>query len=144
MVVRRPRTQEKDFERVVRLLTHRDREVRIRAAEMLGRLGDRRAVDPLLNALAHDKDWCVRCRAALALGTLADRRAVDGLIHALKDCSWCVRRDAARALGMIGDPRALEPLARLRERHNPEACWEDWDVHEVAGEAIQQIEAHRV
>lgn len=45
------------------------------AAEALGRLGDPRAVDPLIDAL-WDDDARVRTKAAWALGMLGDPRAL--------------------------------------------------------------------
>ena len=54
------------------------------AAFVLGKLGDARAVEPLIVALK-DEDMNIRFTATLALGQLADTRAVEPLIAALKD-----------------------------------------------------------
>lgn len=59
------------------------------AAEALGKLGDVRAVNPLIAALK-DKQWDVRLTAAEALGKLKDTRAVEPLITALKDPHFLV------------------------------------------------------
>jgi len=79
------------------------------AAEMLGKLRDVRAVEPLTRALTA-KSADVRSRAAEALGQLGDARAVEPLIRVLEDYEDQVRRNAAVALGQIGDFRAVEPL----------------------------------
>ena len=87
----------------IKALSDDDSDVRRHAAEALGKLGDKRAVDPLINALADD-DSIVRRDAAEALGLLGDKRAVDPLIKALGDKEEWVRRTAAKALEQLGQP----------------------------------------
>lgn len=83
---------------------------RVRAAELLGQLGDRRATKPLIEAL-DDSDRGVRRAAALALGQLQDHQAVPPLLKVLQTSSDpSVRGAAAFALGLIEDRRAVEPL----------------------------------
>lgn len=84
-------------------------ELRMAAANALGRLDERRAVPPLLDLLS-DPDHRVRARVARACGTLADARAVDPLASLLADDSVEVRREAASALAAIGDDRAFRVL----------------------------------
>ena len=55
---------------------------RRQAALTLGKLGDVRAVEPLINALK-DQAFGVRSCAALSLGLIGDQRAVEPLILAL-------------------------------------------------------------
>ncbi len=93
----------------VEALDSPDLDVRRDAAEALGRLGNKRAVEPLIKALG-DPNFCVREHAAEALGRLGDKRAVEPLIKALGDPDSYVRRDATEALGRLGDKRAVEPL----------------------------------
>ena len=64
------------------------------------------AVEPLIRVLEEGED--VRFYAVWALGTIADVRAVEPLIKALEDER--VHVAAAAALGNIGDARAVEPL----------------------------------
>jgi HEAT repeat protein len=54
------------------------------AAEALGKIGDRRAVEPLSNVLAQDAEYGVRIAAAAALGQLKDQRAIWVLVATLK------------------------------------------------------------
>lgn len=78
-------------------------------AEALGRIGDPRAVGPLvaaLDGLFSD----VRIKAAGALGRIGDSRAVDPLINLLKRDEPEVRIEVLRALGRIGDLSATAPL----------------------------------
>ena len=94
-------------------LTDEDLPVRQRAAEALGKLGDRRAVDPLIRVLKHALP-----EAATALGQLGDGRAIDAL-RELALTPPQPREDdrympaAVTALGKIGDPRALVALLHL-------------------------------
>ncbi|MCJ7471087.1 HEAT repeat domain-containing protein [Candidatus Bathyarchaeota archaeon] len=91
-----------NVERLIKALKDEDFHVRIEAAEALGKIGDERAVEPLIEALKdkYDKDRGVRMIAARALGEIGEP-AVGPLIEALKDKDNYVRRDAAGALGEI-------------------------------------------
>ncbi|MCA9679273.1 MAG: HEAT repeat domain-containing protein, partial [Myxococcales bacterium] len=83
---------------------------RVWAAQILGRIGDRRATWPLVERL-HDRAEQLRMSAANALGELHDARAVPPLIGViLRDPVAAVRAQAARALGQIGDESALPLL----------------------------------
>jgi len=99
-------------------------EVRRGAAEALGEIGDPRAVEPLIAALAQPSrpspgapagdgaaQTGVRKTVAEALGKLGHPSAVEPLIAALADDDPSVRGSAAAALGRIADARAVEPLA---------------------------------
>lgn len=80
--------------------------------QALCRIGEP-AVEPLMEALMHNKDERVRTSVARALGEIGDNRAVESLIGALShDMDQLVRTSAAEALGNIGDRRAVEPLIR--------------------------------
>ncbi len=95
---------------VVLLGRHDDSAARAWACQILGDLGNPRAVPILLGCLSDINDQ-VRARAASALGRLGDRRAVADLIRMmLSDPVPYVRIQVVRALGAIGDPRALHDL----------------------------------
>ncbi|MEO8846453.1 MAG: HEAT repeat domain-containing protein [Kofleriaceae bacterium] len=84
--------------------------VRVWAAQVIGKLGDARAVPSLL-ARIHDRSDALRTSVANALGDLHDARAVRALIDSvLRDPSATVRAQAAAALGRIGDITALPQL----------------------------------
>ena len=89
-----------------------------RAAEKLGELGDKRAVEPLIDALndmgEKFRDAGAARAAAEALGKIGDKRAVEPLIKVMaKDGEeFNLRNAAARALGKIGDKRAVYPLIK--------------------------------
>jgi len=99
-----------DVEGLIETLGYqKDPEVRKAAAAALGRIGDVRAVEPLVAALQDEDDW-VGGQAALALGSTGDPRAVSPLIAALREGQRLTRSAAADALGSIGDARAVGPL----------------------------------
>jgi HEAT repeat protein len=108
------------------------------ACWLLGRLGDERALGPLIAAL-HDLDPALRAESARALGALDSPQAVPGLIAALQtDADVDTRAAAAYALGLLGDPRAIEPLlAKLADTS------EDPGVRGFAAEAFTWHGEHR-
>jgi len=59
-----------DLEGLFKALGHKDYEVRGNAAEALGKIGDKRAVEPLIQTLLEDKSAYVRGKAAEALDKL--------------------------------------------------------------------------
>jgi HEAT repeat protein len=105
------------------------------AAISLGRLKDRRAVQPLITAL-RDADSDVRFSAAMALGQLEDARAVEPLIAALQDPERPVREMAASSLSSLRDPRAAEPLLRALRDPAP-------DVRRFAAWGLGNMKAQR-
>jgi HEAT repeat protein len=82
---------------------------RLNSVRELSRLGEPRAVEPLIKVL-NDLDPKVRRAAAEALGWLKDIRATEPIIKLLRDTDPSVSCGAAQALGLIGDVRAVEPL----------------------------------
>lgn len=95
-----------------------DPKVRQHAAEELGKLGDRSAVNPLILALNYDDVYRVRKAAAWALGELKDEKAVIPLMRAISHSDWIVRANAAEALGKIGDPLPVAALTDTLEDEN--------------------------
>ena len=82
------------------------------AAAALGQLGDRRAVEPLVDFVSKTRYGWVDVSAMRALGRLRDDRAVQPLCAVLTDENRNIeaREAAARALARIGNPAAVEPL----------------------------------
>jgi HEAT repeat protein len=91
-----------------------DAGVRAGAAYALGKIGDARAVEPIM-ALVEDRDPSLRSVAARALGRLRDSRAVTALTRALEDGHVNVRLQAAGSLREIGGPSAVSPLIEALE-----------------------------
>jgi len=99
-------------EALVELLSADRPELRMAAANALGRLGNHAGTKALVGRLG-DPDARVRARAARAVGRIADPRAVSALRKALSDESVDVRREAADSLGRIGSEEALDALLDL-------------------------------
>lgn len=84
--------------------------VRGRAALMLGKLRDSRAVDPLIDAL-DAPGFQTPIYAAQALGELGDTRAIPALVLMLREGRGKVRDAATEALQRLGyEPCQEEPV----------------------------------
>lgn len=89
--------------------------VRCQAARMLGRLGERSAVTPLIAAL-HDKDLTVKNSVIQALGALKDIRAVKPLAVILQQKVVTCDPEAEKARS---DPQSGMPMALGVPYSNP-------------------------
>jgi HEAT repeat protein len=123
---RRPNVQQLkskgDVDGLIEALEYQDdHNIRLAAATALGRIGDPRAVDPLISALEDQPR--VREVAAMALGEIGDPRAVESLIRALEDADWELRSMIAKSLGKIGDPRTAKPLVNLLRDKSENVRW---------------------
>ena len=125
--------------------TDRDREAnpdclnaldRAWAAEALGRLGDMRAFQPLMNA-ADDPIGGVRACAVGALGALGDSRAYDRFIAALRDEDEGVRYRAVISLGKLGDIRAVEHIMGVVCDESRSVRRASADVGQVPGRGVR-------
>jgi HEAT repeat protein len=95
-------------------LMDKDLSVRMAAAEVLGRIGDLRAVEPLI-AVLNDNRYDDVCKVAMAaLGKIGDSRALEPLLAALKSNSLSVRQAAASALVKIYRSDKLSPQDKNR------------------------------
>jgi HEAT repeat protein len=82
--------------------------VRGRAAMMLGKLGDKRAVDPLIFAL-DAPGYQTKVHAAESLGKLGDKRAIPSLIYVAETETDTIRAAALTALERLGYKPEIEP-----------------------------------
>jgi hypothetical protein len=104
------------LEDLTRALADSSYKVRVQAALVLGKLGDRRATAALIRAL-QDENESVRGVAATAIGKLGDKSASNALLSATNDSSEFVRTQAKKALELIagresgGDDIAAAPRA---------------------------------
>ena len=145
-------------------LKDKNPDVRMRAAKALGRIGDARAVEPLIPAL-NDMHRDVRWNAVRALGMIGGTKAaealtkalgdkydpvrskalealvkigaeaVESLIKGLKDKSITVRYNSAAALGRIGSPKAKDALTEVSNNDKSTS------VRSIAKDALKEIEA---
>ena len=109
--------------------------VRANAAEALGKIGDLRAVEPLI-AVIGDKDTLLRDKTIEALSRLGDVRAVEPLVRVLKTCRPRTEESIKKALVDLS-PHSIDPL--LRELNSSEE-----ETRNRAGRALAQIEHPRV
>jgi hypothetical protein len=99
-------TQDNVDELCKALLEDSNFKVRVQAALVLGKLGNRTAVEPLIKALA-DVNKTVRAIAAQALGQIADSAAADPLRDLLKrETDPFVRSQAEKALAALASSAA--------------------------------------
>lgn len=101
----------KDYEKLIKALSHHQQSFRKSAVEELGDLGDKRAVEHLI------KIWNgysqIRESVAEALGKIGDERAVEPLINAYKTRQTPLRESIVVALGEIGGEQAITFLTEL-------------------------------
>jgi HEAT repeat protein len=88
--------------------------VREAAADLLGKIGDLRAVEPLMERLSRDKDTGVKELAMKSLGVIGDARPVQLYIEALPIRP--LRTLAMEALAKIKDVEVLRPYQDLFEQ----------------------------
>lgn len=100
-----------DFvDHLIHALGHPEPETRIRAARLLGQVGDGRAVPALCDWATRSSDMGFLEAIADALGALGSPEAVPVLIRLLRESWLSVRVRAARALARIGTPEARAAL----------------------------------
>ncbi|KZX13123.1 HEAT repeat domain-containing protein [Methanobrevibacter curvatus] len=88
-----------------------NKDIKIGAANILGFIGDDKAIPALISALG-DLNKFVRRESSTAL-TKMGSSAVKPLIAVLDDDDWKVRGAAAWALGSLGDDNVVDPLTKL-------------------------------
>ena len=94
---------------LIEFLEDEDWVVREAAADLLGKIGDMRAVEPLMRRLSHDKDTGVKEYAIKGLGLIGDARPVDMLVEALPIRP--LRTLAIEALAKVKEVDRLRPYA---------------------------------
>jgi HEAT repeat protein len=105
---------------------------RYTAANKLGKLGDKAAVNHLLLSL-DDEDAKVADNVIFALGELGDQKAVPPLIKVLNHSkSDRLRKSAAKALGLLGSKEAVDSL--ISALNDP-----DFKVRKSAARSLGQL-----
>jgi HEAT repeat protein len=85
-------------QKLIRALRHPEPTVPIRAATILGKLGSRAAVEPLLKIAAGSHDPYIQEAAVEALGRIGDVRALSCLDDLSREGALRVRAAAERAM----------------------------------------------
>lgn len=114
------------------ILADEDDMVRVKAVEILGRIGSCFTVAPLLFAL-NDSEYYVRLEVVNFLKKIGSNKVIPGLINALSNSMSSVRQKAIEALAEIRFEAALAALENARGDRYPE------DVRSEARVAWQQI-----
>lgn len=96
---------------LISALSNRKKNIRLHAANLLGAIGDEKAIKPLILTLS-DNNKLVRREASTALSRMGPA-AVDPLIEVLDNPDWRVRGAAAWALGNLNDEKAIPALEKL-------------------------------
>ena len=99
---------------LIEYLEDEDWLVREAAADLLGKIADVRAVDPLMKRLAHDKDTGVKELAIKALGLIGDARPTQLYLESIPIRP--LRVYAMEALAKIKDVEVLRPHKELFDR----------------------------
>jgi len=115
---------------IVKLLDEQDWWLRMIAAETLGKIGDIRAVAPLLKALA-DPTSAMVCLEALA--RIGDKKACKGVISCLSSPQPETRAEAIRTLVRLQDSRTV-PAIEACAKEDPSPA-----IRERAEHAIKQL-----
>ncbi len=121
--------RQKNVKGLIKVLSHwkYDSDLRQAAAVALGRLGDNRAVEPLIKELeVNQSPWQAEFRQSIveALSKLGDPQAVDPLIRELGGAHLGVRQSAAVALGeLCGVERLVKDLGHTNARVRQSAAW---------------------
>ncbi len=132
---------EEAYEPVSALAKRRD----VPAIEVLGKIGDERAVDMLVDFV--DSGNPPLQKATLrALGEIGSEEASQPIANVLVDPDPAVRSAAARALGLVGDTRAIEPLSdRLADAEEADRVRASaaWALVRIGTErALEAVAAH--
>lgn len=103
---------EKMMDAIIKSLSYDEYELKDIAAFILGKIGNKKAVNPLIDIL-NDNDSQVRKSAIDSLGDIGDSSVVNAIIKSLNDENWVVRLAAVDSLGKLGDKSAILPLTNL-------------------------------
>ncbi|KKM89728.1 hypothetical protein LCGC14_1245800 [marine sediment metagenome] len=94
------------------------------AAEVLGKMGDPRVVDPLIVVTQSDMaDHELKVAAYTSLGSIGDDRAVETLLSTMRTGAYREASAATIALGLTGRPELIGPLTDVLGKSNHAALW---------------------
>ncbi len=121
-----------DAKELLPLLSSDDTDIASHTAEILGLMGAREAMIPLMLA-SQSPDERLRASAVLALGYMDDSTAVERLKKTLSDSSVVVRRNSAISLGRLGYKGVFDELFKAMADG-------DYSVRYSAEKAICEID----
>jgi HEAT repeat protein len=121
------------FKKLVNALNHSERTTRIRAAYILGTIGDRRAIKPLAKVLDKPRgteDIFFVETIAIALGKVDGEETLPILIHLMDHPSFLVRRAVLHSLGNFRSEEAIRAIKKALKDRSP-------NVQELAQEILR-------
>lgn len=86
---------------IMKLLREDVKEVRIKAAWALGKIGEKTAISALIEAL-NDQEWEVRRNSVRSLGELMAFDEITSIVKMLEDLNWEVRAETVVVLEYLG------------------------------------------
>jgi HEAT repeat protein len=107
-------------------------QIRAKAAESLGKIGDRIAVETLINHLLNETDLETQRTIIKSLGQIGQESVIPHLAPFLADNEPTIRIATATALGQIGTEKVLSYLLQSLTDQNPK-------VRTVAAIALGEI-----
>jgi len=104
---------EKDIDGLVNVIAN-ETDTPLYAADLIMRINDKRAVEPLIDIL-NDESLNIHNRdiAAMALGPLGDSKAVEPLLKHINNPNFDLRDDIVNSLIELKDPISVDPLIKL-------------------------------
>jgi hypothetical protein len=123
-------TDEEAIEPLIKATTDDNAQVRFKAAEILGSMGDLavdKLIDEFANAEGKDKRFL-----AFALKETEDKKVIPYFVEATGDEDFGVRKVAVRALGELQSEDELDSIAKCLED-------EDWGVRLAAIQALGDL-----
>ena len=136
---------EQIFSEFIELLENENPMVRECAAVALGKIGDPRAIRPLIQALGDpydDSEWRVAVQASNALSKIG-APALEELIQVLQAENAHIRFMAAQTLAVINDPRVVEPLVAALGDESAAVRWQVVTILGSIGDtrALEKLES---
>ncbi|WP_181685856.1 HEAT repeat domain-containing protein [Halorhabdus salina] len=127
------------YEAVEQRASKRDK----RAVSVLGKIGDERAVETLVDFIDGDGDPALQRVTLQALGEIGSHEATQAVANRLAADTDSVRSTAARALGLLGDTRAIEPLADVLAEDDADEVRASaaWALNRIGTERALEIAA---
>jgi len=105
--------------------------------EILGKIGDERALETLHDFVDGDGDPALQKVTLRAIGEIGSEESTQAVADRLAADSYEIRSAAARALGLIGDTRAIDPLGDVLDDDEAD------EVRASAAWALNQIGTER-
>jgi soluble cytochrome b562 len=104
--------------------------------EVLGKIGDERALDTLHEYIEGESDPALQKVTIKAIGEIGSSDSTQPVADRLVADNETVRSNAARALGLIGDTRAIAPLADVLDddKSNSVRASAAWALNQIGTE----------